>query len=168
MLTQKELKALVEYDQDTGVFIWKPREHNSKFTSVFAGKVAGRIANNGYADICIHYKRFGAHRLAWLYVTGQWPVEIDHINGDRADNRFENLRNCTHIENCQNYGVRASNKSGFTGASLHRKSGLWRASIRANGRVKHLGVHKTPQEAHEAYLAAKRKFHSFNPTVRQA
>jgi hypothetical protein len=102
----------------------------------------------------VEYRRYYAHRLAWLYVHGEWPNVIDHINGDAGDNRIANLRSCSQQRNMQN--IRASrNKHGLTGVVFHRKSGLFHATIKVNKRATSLGYYKTAEEAHDAYLRAK-------------
>lgn len=166
MLTQQQAIELLDYDAETGLFTWKPRQNNNKFNATRAGKTCGRTHKNGYVDIGINGKKIAAHRLAWLYVKGQWPAEIDHINGDRADNRLANLRECTHAENCQNYPVKTSNTSGFPGVSWHKGAKCWRATIVINRKQKSLGTFDTRLEAYQAYLAAKNELHKFNPTVR--
>ena len=107
-------------------------------------------------------KRFSAHRLAWLYVTGDWPVGvIDHINGDRTDNRFENLRDVTQKTNSENLrGPQKRTASRFLGVhAQRRKSTRFLAQIVTDGKLKHLGSFSTPEPAHEAYLAATRRLH---------
>lgn len=162
-MNQEQLKSVLHYDAPTGVFRWR---HGGKS---HAGKrlpwaVAGTPHNFGYIVIGINRKRYLAHRLAWLYVYGEMPSKvIDHKNGNRDDNRIENLRDVSHQINCQNQrGVGSRNTSGYLGVSWRKDKNVWRASINVNGRMKSLGVYKTPEEAHKAFLAAKRQLHEGN------
>ena len=111
--------------------------------------------------ISIDGRKHLAHRLAWLYVNGYCPPgDIDHINGDRAANRISNLRLATRSENLQNQSkAQKHNKTGLLGVS-HRR-GKFRAQIRVDGKKMHIGTFPTPEEAHTAYLEAKRQFHPF-------
>lgn len=107
-----------------------------------------------------------AHRLAWLLHYGSWPSRhIDHINGDRADNRIANLRECDDAENQQNLrAATAASKSGLLGVTTRTyRNGAVRyaASIQVDGTKRYLGVYGTPEEAHSAYRAAKRQLHPF-------
>jgi len=118
----------LEYDPETGVFIWKPRTTDDKsWNTKFAGEVAGSINNHGYRRIGIDGKIYMAARLAWLYVHGEWPKnEIDHINRVRDDNRMVNLRDVTSTENSNN----RSDNNGFPeGVHWHTKSAKYRAQI---------------------------------------
>ena len=156
-LTVEQLKDALTYDSDTGKFVWKTRPSRA----VKAGDVAGCVEKRiGYVTIGIKGRIYKAHRLAWLYVYGQWPNGlIDHINGDKADNRIANLRDVFADSNSQN--VRKSNsrnKSGFMGVIWFQNK--WRASMSVNGKSKWLGDYNTPEEAHQVYLEAKRKYHA--------
>ena len=112
---------------------------------------------HGYVAIRLDDTLYTAHRLAWLYVNGEWPAEqIDHINRDRADNSITNLRSVTNAENAQNQRARA-NKSGFAG--VRKENNKWLAEIKVNYKPIRIGLFETPEAAHEAYVAAKRKFH---------
>lgn len=155
-LTAEVLRTVLHYAPDTGVFTWLV----IPTSRIPAGAVAGSLGSTGHYIIALHNKQWKAHRLAWLYMTGSWPVnEIDHINGNRADNRFINLRDVTRKENTQNQRRAArSSKSGLLGATPYKN--VWRAAIGADGVWKHLGFYSTPEEAHAAYLEAKRKLHS--------
>lgn len=100
---------------------------------------------------------------------GAWPDgEIDHINGDRKDNRLENLRLATSSENKQNIGLKSNNRSGFTGVSWFAAAKKWRADITIAGKMRHLGRFDTPEAAAEAYAKAKAELHTFNPVARAA
>jgi len=164
-LTHEALKNALHYDPDTGVFTWRLRFGKRGIP----GRRAGTIDFNGYEVITINGKRHKAHRLAWLYVHGRWPaVAIDHINGVRSENRIQNLREAGPAENQQNRGRQRNNKSGFTGVSWDQSAGKWRAGIRADGRARNLGGYDSPEQASEAYLAAKAAVHKFNPVPRDA
>lgn len=110
MLTKERLQELLIYNTVTGIFTWKVNRRGT----AKAGTVAGRPNNKGYIDISIDGKRYKAHRLAWLYITGSWPEnQIDHINRIRDDNRLANLRDVTQSENLRNCGVSKSTASGI-------------------------------------------------------
>lgn len=147
-LTIEHLKSLLRYDPESGVFTWI----KSMRGPVRAGDVAGRPKANGYLSIKIQQVDYYAHRLAFLYMTGEWPAEqVDHIDRDRANNRWSNLRQASPSQNLGNSVGRPSrNQSGLKGVSLHKKTGLYRARIS----TKTLSYHKTKEEAHAAYAAA--------------
>lgn len=156
------LRTLLRYDPATGHFEWLVRQGQAK-----PGKRAGTPVH-GRVIIRIDGVNYFAHRLAWLYVHGTWPADqIDHINGEPADNRLFNLRECTHAENHQNTATRRDNRLQLTGVSLHRHSGLFAAEIKAKGKRHLLGYYKTPEAAHTAYLDAKARLHEFQPTPRK-
>jgi len=97
------VRGRLDYDPETGEFIWKARVGDKQWSAKFAGEVAGTIANTGYRRIMLDGEGYGAARLAWLYVHGEWPKnEIDHINRVKDDNRLVNLREATRTENCNN------------------------------------------------------------------
>lgn len=157
-LTQGRLKELLHYCPDTGVFTRRVRTSNR----VHVGDVAGNRHCAGYWEICLGGKKHLAHRLAFLYMTGEWPKEhVDHINSDRNDNRWANLRAATNSENMQNVRVaREDNQSGLLGA--HRNRRRYFAKIRVDGKTRRLGSFGTAQEAHDAYMAAKKELHPFS------
>lgn len=151
-LDSTRLRELVSYNAITGVFARRaPRD----------ARPTGGINALGYHQIHLDGRLYYAHRLAWLYSYGSWPAGyIDHINGDRADNRIANLRVGTRGQNLQNLRApKATNP--YLGVSKHKASGLWHARIRAGGVTTSLGYHRTPEAAHEAYVTAKRKLHEF-------
>ena len=109
----------------------------------------------------IDEREYSAHRLAWLYVHGAWPTgQIDHINGDRGDNRISNLRDVTPALNTQNQrrAARSNKSSGLLGVTANR--GRWLAQISIGGKSRNLGRYATPEEAHAVYVAAKRVLHA--------
>ena len=153
-LTQERLRELLHYDPETGIFTWRVNRGCVK-----AGAVAGSYMTNGYLHFGIDGRTYMNHRLAWLYVHGEMPPDmIDHVNHIKDDNRIANLRLADMSLNKQNQKrALSNNKSGFLG--VHYAKG-WRAAIRIDGKQVHLGRFKTPEEAHQAYLAAKRRFHA--------
>lgn len=163
MLTQQRLKVLLDYNHETGLFTWKVRSGRQA-----PGKVAGSRHSKGYIEIMVDGNHLYAHRLAWLYMNGDFPeFQIDHINGIREDNRFVNLRIVTNAQNMQNQrNARSDSASGFLGVSL--KNRRWRADIKVSGKSKHIGIFDTPEDAHAAYLAAKALHHPFGMMESQA
>lgn len=160
MLQHERLIEALAYDPETGVFRWKISPRGN----VRAGDVAGCKTDRNYSVIAVDGKLYRAHRLAWFYVTGEWPeAEVDHINGQRDDNRFGNLRVVSNVVNSQNRRRANSNsRTGLLGVFLHKKTGKFQARIMANRILRHLGTFRTAEEAHEAYLTAKRQIHAGN------
>lgn len=161
MVTQDELKELLEYEQGSGLFKWRTGRINNTHAGAVAGSVGG-----GYIVISIKSRLYKAHRLAFLYVTGAWPDEcVDHIDGDRQNNRWANLRPATVAQNSQNISATTKNSSGLRGVtwSKHKKS--WQAMIALSGKQTHLGYFKDPLIAHAAYTSAKSSLHQFNPVI---
>lgn len=163
------LSECLDYNPITGCFIWKtrPPSHfaatpkrtaqylSSHWNGRFAGKVAGtKNKTNGYCYIAVSGRMFVSHRIAWLLQKGEWPkADIDHINGDRSDNRISNLRDVSRVVNSQNAGLRKSNTSGVCGVSWTKARNKWTAAITNNRRVKNLGFFDSFDEA----VAARRK-----------
>ncbi len=145
-------RSALAYDPGTGVLV--RRKDASR---------ADRLNNLGYRVAALGGERHLAHRLAWLIVTGEWPAQmLDHINGDRADNRWSNLREADKSINAQNLrGPLSTNTSGFLGVSRDKRrlSRPWRAAIRIRGKHVSLGNHETPEAAYAAYLKAKCELH---------
>ena len=153
-MNQERLKELLHYDPDTGVFTWL-----QAVRSVKAGDVAGRDHHRGYRQIGIDGEVYMAHRLAWLYVNGEFPQEqIDHINHKRNDNRLANLRPASAEENSRNQSPRKTNKSGFAGVHWQENRNRWQVTIRANGKMKHLGRYTSLMAAVNVRRAAELKY----------
>lgn len=152
----KRLREVLDYEPTTGVFRWRVAIGRR----VQAGNVAGTLHPKGYRQITIDARKYRAPRLAWFYVHGCWPKnQIDHMNGNRDDNRIENLRDVTSSENLQNQRrAYSSSTTGFLGVSTHRKK--FQARIMLDGKNRHLGTFPTPEAAHVVYLAAKRRLHA--------
>lgn len=158
MLTQEELKRILHYDPGTGAFTWLITPSTRKYKGDKAG-----TPHEGYNRI--YYKRhpYYAHRLAFLYMTGKLPIaDVDHINGDRGDDSWINLREATRSLNASNRKSAYKNsESGLLGVSpLHGGSKPWRATILVEGKKLHLGCFDSKEEAHAYYLEAKRRLHS--------
>ena len=156
-LTQKELKSLFDYDPLTGVFTRKIRVSIASKV----GEVVGcKHKTTGYLVIVIRRKQYRAHRLAWLYMTGEQPPEyIDHIDRDPINNRWENLRACSAAENTQNQGVLSRNTSGYKGVYWESKLQKWAARIMANGKRRYLGSCDDKHDAAELYNNEAFKLH---------
>lgn len=162
ILTQNHLQSILDYNPNNGIFRWKvdlPR----MCTKV--GAIAGSIGSR-YANIQINNKRYQIHRLAWLYVYGIFPPQmLDHINGNKLDNRISNLREATLSQNQFNTKINKLNTTGFKGVRRTNRKTPYTASIRINKKIVHLGVFNTPEEAHKAYCKAAKEIHGefFNP-----
>lgn len=167
-LSAEYVRSALDYDPATGIFTWRQRaDRKPHWNRRFAGTRAGFPNEKGigknrpYHLIWLGGTPRKAHRLAWLWMTGEWPpLQIDHINGDSLDNRWANLRLATAAQNAANAGMYANNTVGFKGVSPHKCG--YQARIGINGRLKALGVYKTPEEAHDAYMReARRVFGEF-------
>lgn len=158
-VTAQRVRELLHYEPDTGVFTWAV----DRSPKVRKGNVAGSIYSNGYRVIGIENGVILAHRLAWLYVYGVLPAEsIDHINGDKTDNRIANLRDVSRTVNMQNrYRVHLDKVScKLLGATWDKTWGNWKAQINLRGKTIYLGRYKTAEEAHLAYMEGKRRLHA--------
>ncbi len=157
-LSHDYLTEVLDYNAETGKFVWKkPASHQ-----MHPGDEAGTQNASGYVFICVGGVRYKAHRLAWFYHYGEWPSDetpqIDHINGNRADNRIANLRLVTDEQNSRNQKVRSTNTSGRTGVQFHKPRGKWMAVIRNNGKYECLGYYAKFEDAVKAREAAEIKY----------
>jgi len=154
MLTRERLKSMVSYDPETGEFKRLYSRGSSK-----RGSILGSLTHYGYLTIRVDGKLYYSHRLAWLYMTGELPTEqIDHENGLRSDNRWENLRAVSHHENHKNNGLYKNNTSGRTGVSWCSSRGKWQAAIMVSGKTKVLGRFDSFDEAVLAREKAEKKY----------
>lgn len=171
---QETLLKLLRYDPETGKLYWrertpdmfdvaKPREICAAFNTRYAGQEAmTHTDTHGYNQGKLGRHVYLAHRAVWKIVTGEDPVEIDHLNGDRGDNRFANLRSTTHLENSRNKAIEARNTSGCIGVSFRSENSRWRARMKVNGRDISLGHFSSKEDAIRARKTAEKKF-GFHP-----
>lgn len=163
-ITAEEVRNLLDYNPATGAFTRRVRTS----MRINVGDAAGCPNGKGYLLIRLQNRLYRAHRLAWLYVHGEWPPhEIDHIDGNRSNNAIANLRPSTHAQNMQNLAKKSSNTSGVTGVHWDQLRSKWKAEIGANGTVLRLGSFASKEEARNAYLAAKAKLHVLTPVPRE-
>ena len=154
MYIDPDIKKYLRYDAETGKIFWKL----NKSSTGKAGNEAGG-QNCGYIRMKLNRKSYKAHRIAWLLTYGSWPEDqIDHINGNGLDNRLENLRDVSLIENLRNQKIPKNNTSGTIGVSFYKKDQYYQASIQINGKSKYLGYFKNKEEAIAARAAANIKY----------
>jgi hypothetical protein len=142
--TQAQIKEILHYDHETGVFRWRHESRNK----IKPWDVAGTVTDGGYWAIKIKGKTYKAHRIAWLYMTNEWPKNlIDHIDGNPGNNKWINIRSATVKQNLENQALRKDNKSGFRGVSWHKKTQKWSAKLSHNNKNIWLGSYETPEVA---------------------
>jgi len=156
-LHEEFIRKHMRYDESIGDLFWMDRTGSD---AQFNGKKVGR-KTSGYQVATVYGRAFPCHRIIWFLHHGRWPTALlDHINHDTLDNRIANLREATRRQNAWNLQMKPSNRSGYKGVSLHKQSGKYVAAIRMpEGKTKHLGTFKDPQEAHHAYLCAAKELH---------
>jgi len=155
-LTLEKLKQVLDYDPASGIFTWKIQ----RSSSANVGDIAGSINHAGYRRIIIGGIRYRAHRLAFFYVNGRWPIyEIDHINNIKDDNRISNLREASRCENALNRPLNIQNTSGVKGVHFYRRYGKYSAQIRVNKKQIHLGFFADINAATSVIRAYREKVH---------
>jgi hypothetical protein len=169
-LTAAYVRSILHYDPETGVFTWRerPREHfktkraHSVWNARYAHKVSGCLDNLCYWNIRINGRAHKSHRLAWLWMTGEWPkADIDHIGGDPLNNSWNNLRDAARSENMHNTCAYSNNTSGRKGVSWNSYAGKWRVQIMKDGKRSHIGYFDEDklEDAAGAYNKAARELH---------
>ena len=160
------LSELLNYCPETGYLTWRVTRNKKSQ----AGDIAGAVHPSGYRFIQVRSVGYCAHRIAYALHSGkQIPVgsEIDHLDGNRDNNAWRNLRLARTHENAQNRAMRRDNTSGYVGVSWHKQGRKWWAQITCEGKKISLGFHGTAEEAHQAYLTAKAQMHQFQPRPRK-
>jgi hypothetical protein len=164
------LREVLEYDSARGVLVWRQRDEKhfdsrracNVWNARFAGTVAGRPKPTGYAEVSIFDRKHSAHRVIYAMVHGRWPLgEIDHINGNRADNRIENLRDVSRKDNAKNLPIQANNSSGVVGVAWRKKLNKWHAYITVNRKQILVGFFDSLSDAKAARQAAAEQ-HNFH------
>ena len=152
-LTAQRLRELFHYDPDTGIFTRKVKT----WPGSYIGEVVGSRHSQGYVQLKVEGKMRKAHRLAWLYMMGQWPCnEIDHRDRCRSNNAWSNLRDVLPSANQHNRAPQINNSSGYLGVTRSKNPAKpWRAQISLNGKRFNLGDFESAHLAFDAYQAAK-------------
>lgn len=152
-MTQDDIKSILNYDSLTGLFTWKINKGRVKKGTEI------KYINNNYKYVGINYKTYALHRLAWLYVYGYFPKEIDHINGNKSDNRIDNLRECTRQQNCQNR-IDTKNKSSFIrNVHWHKLAKKWQVRVQIKNKRLCLGLFDDLELAELVAEEARNKYH---------
>jgi hypothetical protein len=150
-LTAERLREVLNYDPETGIFTWKIKH--------LSNKQAGTVHEHGYRRIRVDSVLYLAHRLAWMYSFGSFPAnEIDHVDGDKLNNRIDNLRDVPRSINAEN--LRAAKRHSISGVlGVIKLGSRYKARIAVSGKTICLGRYDTEEEAYQAYLKAKREKH---------
>jgi len=153
-LSATRLREVISYDPETGLFRWERPTSNR----VAVGEIAGCLSSTlGYIVVRVDGHMHQAHRLAFLWMTGRYPRGlVDHINRDRTDNRWINLREADYSQNAANSAKHTDNSLGFKGVHIHQQTGRYRAQLAVRGKRVSLGLFDTAEQAHAAYLEAAR------------
>lgn len=150
-LSRDEAFAFFDYDPATGALRWRKSAGRAA-----AGSLAAKKSVRGYCIVALHGRDYRAHRLIWFMVYGQWPTMVDHVNGDKSDNRLANLRLATVSQNQSNTTKRPGKTSAFKGVHFVMDKG-WRAQIKHKRKLRHLGYFDSEEAAHSAYVAEATK-----------
>ncbi len=172
-LTAGIVRELLDCDIETGEMRWKERdvkwfkqgkrtaEHSCKiWNTKNAGQKASRLnpGSGGYFRVRIFNKFYPSHRIIWLWHYGKWPDhQIDHLDGNPANNKIDNLADKTNAENGKNRKMHAKNISGYPGVSWCTREQKWKASVNIQGKPKHLGYFEIKEDAYSAFLEKARE-----------
>ena len=170
MLQAADVRRFFDYNSATGDIFYRAREASdfshgrygadveaAKFNAKYAGKKAGTLLHIGYVVIIFRKKPYYAHRIAWAWMTGKWPLYVDHKDRDGGNNKWINLREATCSQNHFNTKRPVNNTSGFKGPSWDATNGNWVAQTKVRGKKVFIGTFRTVEDAHDAYLAYVRK-----------
>lgn len=146
----------LRYNRESGRLFWKIAPSQKP---QLLGVEAGTLMSIGYRSLMILKKHYYTHRLIWLMEYGELPDIIDHIDGDRLNNRIGNLRSCTRQQNNMNVGPKSNNKTGYKGVSWHKQTSKYMARITDSGKIVHLGMFACKHEAARAYNEAALRYH---------
>lgn len=152
LLTREEILSFFDYDKINGMLIWKRHWYHNK--QYLIGRVAGTLDGDGYRIVRLHEVGYRIHRLIWFIENGNWPIQIDHKNGIRTDNKIDNLKSSTARLNCQN---KFHHRSGRLMGATQVKNGRWHSQIQIKNKRVHLGTYDTEFEAHWKYVLALSK-----------
>lgn len=166
---RERLLELLSYDRETGILTWRQRNPSSfngdapsrslqavRWNSLYGGKIAGGGRNGEYLRLTIDGLHHLAHRVIWKMETGDDPIQIDHVDGDKTNNRFLNFRNVMHAVNMRNKSLYANSKSGFPGVEYHERDKVWRVKIGVDGAQIQLGSFQTKEEAIACRIGAQK------------
>lgn len=154
MISQEEFKKLLKYDPITGEFTWLVDRG-----SVGKGSAAGWMDDKGYRNITVDGYKRGAHRWAFLYMEGEIPTEVDHVNNVPTDNRWCNLRACCRSGNTRNTRLSKNNTTGVKGVSWHNQKQKYAVRLMVDGKYRSFGLYSTLVEAERAARSAREKYH---------
>lgn len=160
------ISECLRYDPEDGLLYWKKRpldhfvneSYQSRWNKRYAGERAGKFLMNGYLKLAIDNKKYYAHRIVWVLNKKEWPQYIDHINGNRSDNRIENLRNVSRSQNQRNLKLSVRNTTGFIGVTKDARNGHYIAQVKIGEKHIHLGSFKNLSDAVEARAKASEEY----------
>lgn len=160
-LPAEYVRECLDYNPETGIFRWKFRDDIPQYVNAqYEGKVAGQEHSEGYRVICIKYQRYFSHRLAWLLMTGEWPKdEIDHIDCNRKNNKWNNLREATCSQNFMNRKILENTVSGFKGVNWHKQNKKWLVRMKVNKKSIYVGCYDDIEDAKKSMIEARKKHH---------
>ena len=158
-ITHARVRQVFDYNPSTGYVIWKIKpKHRAGIIEV--GDRAGYSHWKGYRWITLDNKGYAEHRLIWFWVTGKWPPnQIDHKDGNKANNKWDNLRLATNGQNQANTRLRKTNTTGYKGVTYNKKQKVYIAQVCINGKVTYLGSFTTPEEAYAKRCQVTQELH---------